>query len=61
MCLDKDTENEIFIFSNFIFNNCSEEKIFIIIIIIIIIDNKLICKNHITTLYKNGGIIKKAY
>ena len=40
-CLSKDTENETFIFDNFIFNNSNEEKI-----LGITIDNKLTFKRH---------------
>ena len=58
MCIGKDTESEIFIFNNFIFNNSSEEKI-----LEITIDSKLTSKSHIKILYKNtvkenGGFIK---
>ena len=45
MCYGKDTENETFIFSNFIFNNSNEEKI-----LGITIDNKLTFKGHIKIL-----------
>ena len=45
MCLGKDTENETFIFNNFIFNNSNEEKI-----VGISTDNKLTLKSHIRIL-----------
>ena len=45
MSLGKDTENETFIFNNFIFNNSSEERI-----LGITIDNKLTFKSHIKIL-----------
>ena len=54
MCLVKDTENETFIFNNFIFNNSNEEKIRGITI-----DNKLTFKSYIKILStENGGFIK---
>ena len=40
-CLSKGTENETFIFDNFIFNNSNEEKI-----LGITIDNKLTFKTY---------------
>ena len=42
MCFGKGTENETFIFNNFIFNTRNEEKI-----LGISIDNKLTFKSHI--------------
>ena len=45
MCLGKDTENETFIFNNFIFNNSNEEKI-----LGITINNKPTFKGHIKIL-----------
>ena len=50
MCLGKDTENETFIFNNFIFNNSNEEKI-----LGITIDNKLTFKGHIKILYRKAA------
>ena len=50
MCLGKDTENETFIFDNFIFNNSNEEKI-----LGIIIDNKLTFKGHIKILCRKAA------
>ena len=47
MYLGKDTENETFIFNNFIFNNSNEEKI-----LGIIINNKLTFKSYIKILCK---------
>ena len=52
MCLGKDTENETFIFNNFIFNNSNEEKI-----LGITTDNKLTFKNHIKSLCKKAAQI----
>ena len=49
MCLGKATENGIFIFNNFIFNNGNEEKLFGITI-----DSKLIFKSHIKILCKKA-------
>ena len=54
MCPGKDTENETFIFNNFIFNNSNEEKI-----LGITIDNKLSFKRHIKTLCKKAAAQKK--
>ena len=48
MCLGKNTENETFIFNNFIFDNSNEEKI-----IGIIVNNNLTCKSHIKILRRN--------
>ena len=45
MCLGKDTENETFIFNNFIFSNSYEEKI-----LGIATDKKLTFKSHIKIL-----------
>ena len=45
ICLGKDTENETFIFNNFIFDNSNEEKI-----LGITIDNKLTFKDQIKIL-----------
>ena len=45
MFVGKDTENETFIFNNFISNNSSEEKI-----LGITMDNKLSLKSHIKIL-----------
>ena len=45
MFFGKDTENETFIFNNFISNNSSEEKI-----LGITMDNKLSLKSHIKIL-----------
>ena len=45
MCIGKDTENETFVFNNFIFNNSNEEKI-----LGNTIDNKLTFKSHIEIL-----------
>ena len=42
MCLGKDTENETFIFNNFIFSNNNEEKI-----LGITIDNKVTLKFYV--------------
>ena len=50
MCLGKDTENETFIFNNFIFNNSNEEKI-----LGITIDNKLTFKGHIKILCRKAA------
>ena len=50
MCLGKDTENETFIFNNFIFNNDNEEKI-----LGISIDNKLTFKSHIKFLCRKAA------
>ena len=50
MCLGKDTENETFIFNNFIFNNSNEAKI-----LEITIDNKLTFKGHIKTLCRKAA------
>ena len=50
MCLGKDTENETFIFNNFIFNNSNEEKI-----LGITIDNKLTFKGHINILCRKAA------
>ena len=47
MYFGKDTENETFIFNNFIFNNSSEEKI-----LGITIENKLTFKSHINFFVK---------
>ena len=33
MCLGKDTENEAFIFNNFIFSNSNEDKVLEIIVV----------------------------
>ena len=49
MCLGKDTENDTFIFNNFIFNNSNEEKI-----VGITTDNKLTFKSHAKVLCKNA-------
>ena len=48
--LGKDTENETFIFNNFIFNNSNEEKI-----IGITTDTKLTFKSHIKILCKKAA------
>ena len=48
--LGKDTENETFIFNNFIFNNSNEEKI-----LGITIDNKLTFKGHIKILCRKAA------
>ena len=50
MFVGKDTENETFIFNNFISNNSSEEKI-----LGITMDNKLSLKSHIKILCKNAA------
>ena len=50
MSFDKDTENETFIFNNFIFNNSNEEKI-----LGITIDKKLTFKCHIKILCKKAA------
>ena len=50
MCLGKDTENEAFIFNNFIFSNSNEDKI-----LEITIDNKLIFKSHSNILCRKAG------
>ena len=50
MCLGKDTNNETFIFNNFIFNNSNEEKI-----LGITLDNELTFKSHIKILYKKAA------
>ena len=50
MCLGKDTENQTFIFNNFIFNNSNEDKI-----LGIIIDNRLIFKGLIKILCRNAA------
>ena len=50
MCLGKDTENETFIFNNFIFNNSNEEKI-----LGITTDNKLTFKGHINILCRKAA------
>ena len=50
MFVVKDTENETFIFNNFISNNSSEEKI-----LGITMDNKLSLKSHIKILCKNAA------
>ena len=49
-CLGKDTENETFLFNNFIFNNCIEEKI-----LGITIDNKLTFKGCIKILCRKAA------
>ena len=49
-CLGKDTENEAFIFNNFIFSNSNEDKI-----LEITIDNKLIFKSHSNSLCRKAG------
>ena len=49
MCIGKDTENETFVFNNFIFNNSNEEKI-----LGITIDNKLTFKSHIEILWRKA-------
>ena len=49
MCIGKDTENETFVFNNFIFNNSNEEKI-----LGITIDNKLTFKSHIEILSRKA-------
>ena len=49
-CVGKDTENETFIFNNFIFNNSNEEKI-----LRISIYNKLTFKSHIKILYTKAA------
>ena len=56
MRLGKDTENETFIFNNFIFNNSNEEKI-----LAITNDNKLSFESHIEILcnkvpHKTGAL-----
>ena len=48
MCFGNDTENETFIFNNFIFNNSKEDKI-----LGIITDNKLTFKGLIKILCRN--------
>ena len=56
MCLGTETENETFIFNNFISNNSNEEKV-----LEITIDNKLTFKCHIKIFCRkaeNGGFIK---
>ena len=50
MCLGKDTENETFIFNNFIFNNSNEERI-----LGITTDNKLTSKSHVKILCKKAA------
>ena len=50
MCFGKDTENEIFIFNNFIFNNSNEEKI-----LGTTIDNKLTFKSNIKILCRTAA------
>ena len=50
MCLGKDTENETFIFNNFIFNNGNEEKI-----LGTTIENKLTFKSQIKILCKKAS------
>ena len=50
MCLGKDTDNETFIFNNFIFNNSNEEKI-----LRITIDNKLTFKDLIKILCRKAA------
>ena len=50
MCLDKDTENETFIFNNLIFNNNNEEKK-----LGITIGNTLTFKSHIKILCKKAA------
>ena len=55
-CLSKDTENETFIFDNFIFNNSNEEKI-----LGITIDNKLTFKRHIKILRRKPSRKKVLY
>ena len=49
MCFGKDTENETFIFINFIFNNSNGEKI-----LEINIENKLTFNNHINILCRKA-------
>ena len=49
MCLGKDTENEAFIFNNFIFSNSNEDKV-----LEITIDNKLIFKSRFKILCKKA-------
>ena len=49
MCRGKNTENETFIFDNFIFNNSKEEKI-----LGITIDIKLTFKSHIKILCRKA-------
>ena len=49
MCLGKDTENETFLFNNFIFNNSHEEKK-----LETTIDNKLTFKGHIKFLCRKA-------
>ena len=50
LCLGKDTENETFIFNNFIFNNSNEEKI-----LGIALDKELTFKTHIKILHKKAA------
>ena len=49
MCLGKDTENKIFIFNKFIFNNSSEGKMLGITI------SRVTLKSHIKFLCKNAA------
>ena len=51
MCLGKDTENETFIFNNFIFNNNNEEKI-----LGITIDNKFTLKFYVEKPRRKWGL-----